>query len=90
MYLLDEPTTGLHLADIDRLLQGPNGLVDTGHPVVVIEHNPGVIETADHVIDLGPGGGHGGGKLIASGTPEEVAAGEESYVGRFLAGLLTA
>src|SRR3954464_14434374 len=90
LYLLDEPTTGLHFADIDRLLQSLNRLVDTGHSVVVIEHNLDVIKTADHVIDLGPEGGHNGGQLIASGTPEEVAACKESHTGRFLAELLTA
>ncbi len=90
LYILDEPTTGLHFADIDRLLQSLNRLVETGHSVVVIEHNLDVIKTADHVIDLGPEGGHNGGQLIASGTPEEVAACEASHTGRFLAELLTA
>jgi excinuclease ABC subunit A len=90
LYILDEPTTGLHFADIDRLLQSLNRLVDTGHSVVVIEHNLDVIKTADHVIDLGPEGGHNGGQLIACGTPEEVAACQASYTGRFLAELLTA
>jgi excinuclease ABC subunit A len=90
LYILDEPTTGLHFADIDRLLQSLNRLVDTGHSVVVIEHNLDVIKTADYVIDLGPEGGHNGGQLIASGTPEEVAACQASYTGRFLAELLAA
>src|SRR5439155_6949340 len=90
LYILDEPTTGLHFADIDRLLQSLNRLVESGHSVVVIEHNLDVIKTADHVIDLGPEGGHNGGQLIASGTPEEIAACKESYTGRFLAGLFTA
>src|SRR3954452_1593563 len=90
LYILDEPTTGLHFADIDRLLESLNRLVDHGHSVVVIEHNLDVIKTADLVIDLGPGGGHKGGELIAAGTPEEVAACAESYTGRFLAELLTA
>jgi excinuclease UvrABC ATPase subunit len=76
--------------DIDRLLQSLNRLVDTGHSVVVIEHNLDVIKTADHVIDLGPEGGHNGGQLIACGTPEEVAACQASYTGRFLAELLNA
>ncbi len=88
LYILDEPTTGLHFADIDRLLESLNRLVDTGHSVVVIEHNLDVIKTADHVIDLGPEGGHNGGQLIASGTPEEVAACKASYTGTFLAKLL--
>ncbi len=90
LYILDEPTTGLHFADIDRLLQSLDRLVDAGHSVVVIEHNLDVIKTADHVIDLGPEGGQNGGQLIACGTPEEVAACKESHTGRFLAELLTA
>jgi excinuclease ABC subunit A len=90
LYILDEPTTGLHFADIDRLLQSLNRLVDTGHSVVVIEHNLDVIKTADHVIDLGPEGGHNGGQLIVCGTPEEVAACQASYTGRFLVELLSA
>ena len=85
LYILDEPTTGLHFADIDRLLQSLNLLVDNGHSVVVIEHNLDVIKTADYVIDLGPEGGHKGGELLACGTPEEVAACQKSYTGRFLA-----
>jgi excinuclease ABC subunit A len=88
LYILDEPTTGLHFADIDRLLGSLNRLVDTGHSVVVIEHNLDVIKTADHVIDLGPEGGHNGGELIACGTPEEVARCKASHTGRFLAGVL--
>ncbi len=85
LYILDEPTTGLHFADIDRLLESLNRLVDTGHSVVVIEHNLDVIKTADHVIDLGPEGGHKGGQLIASGPPEDIAACRKSHTGRFLA-----
>jgi excinuclease ABC subunit A len=85
LYILDEPTTGLHFADIDRLLASLNRLVDNGHSVVVIEHNLDVIKTADHVIDLGPEGGHKGGEIVAFGTPEEVAACAESYTGGFLA-----
>ncbi len=85
LYILDEPTTGLHFADIDRLLQSVNRLVDNGHSVVVIEHNLDVIKTADYVIDLGPEGGHKGGQLIVCGTPEEVAACKASSTGRFLA-----
>ena len=88
LYILDEPTTGLHFADIDRLLESLNRLVDNGHSVVVIEHNLDVIKTADHVIDLGPEGGHNGGQLIACGTPEEIAACKASYTGKFLAELL--
>jgi excinuclease ABC subunit A len=84
-YILDEPTTGLHFADIDRLLHSLNRLVDHGHSVVVIEHNLDVIKTADFVIDLGPEGGHNGGELIAAGTPEEIAACKASHTGRFLA-----
>ena len=89
LYILDEPTTGLHFADIQRLLDSLNRLVDAGHSVVVIEHNLDVIKTADHIIDLGPEGGHGGGRLLAQGTPEEVAKVKASYTGRFLKKLLT-
>ena len=88
LYILDEPTTGLHFADIDRLLESLNRLVDNGHSVVVIEHNLDVIKTADYVIDLGPEGGHKGGELIACGTPEEIAACKASYTGKFLADVL--
>ncbi|HZI51610.1 MAG TPA: excinuclease ABC subunit UvrA, partial [Terriglobia bacterium] len=88
LYILDEPTTGLHFADIDRLLKSLNRLVDNGHSVVVIEHNLDVIKTADHIIDLGPEGGHKGGELIACGTPEQVAACKASHTGRFLAEML--
>ncbi len=88
LYILDEPTTGLHFADIARLLESLNRLVDNGHSVVVIEHNLDVIKTADHVIDLGPEGGHNGGRLIAYGTPEEIAACAASHTGRFLTELL--
>jgi excinuclease ABC subunit A len=88
LYILDEPTTGLHFADIDRLLESLNRLVDNGHSVVVIEHNLDVIKTADYVIDLGPEGGHNGGQLIACGTAEEIAACKASYTGQFLAELL--
>jgi excinuclease ABC subunit A len=85
LYILDEPTTGLHFADIDRLLESLNRLVDNGHSVVVIEHNLDVIKTADYVIDLGPEGGHKGGELLACGTPEEIASQKRSHTGRFLA-----
>jgi excinuclease ABC subunit A len=84
LYILDEPTTGLHFADIDRLLDSLNRLVDNGHSVVVIEHNLDVIKTADYVIDLGPEGGHKGGELIVCGTPEQIAACMRSHTGRFL------
>ncbi len=84
MYLLDEPTTGLHLADVERLLESLNKLVDAGHSVLLIEHHLDVIKTADHVIDLGPDGGHAGGRIVISGTPEDVAACKASHTGRFL------
>ncbi len=84
VYILDEPTTGLHLADIERLLESLNRLVDAGHTVLLIEHHLDVIKTADHVIDLGPEGGHAGGKVVVTGTPEEVAACKASHTGRFL------
>jgi excinuclease ABC subunit A len=84
VYILDEPTTGLHLADVERLLQSLNRLVDAGHTVLLIEHHLDVIKTADHVIDLGPEGGQGGGRLLVAGTPEEVAACKASYTGSFL------
>ena len=88
VYILDEPTTGLHLADIARLLESLNRLVDAGHTVVVIEHHLDVIKTADHIIDLGPEGGHAGGEVVAAGTPEQIAACRASYTGRFLKGRL--
>jgi excinuclease ABC subunit A len=88
LYILDEPTTGLHFADIDRLLLSLNRLVDKGHTVVVIEHNLDVIKTADYIIDLGPEGGHKGGELLAYGTPEEVTKSPRSYTGSFLKRLL--
>ncbi len=84
VYILDEPTTGLHFEDIRRLLDVLHRLVDKGNTVIVIEHNLDVIKTADHLIDLGPEGGVGGGRLVAAGTPEEVAAAPESYTGKFL------
>jgi excinuclease ABC subunit A len=88
LYLLDEPTTGLHFADTDKLLQVLSRLCDAGNSVVVIEHNMDVIKSADHIIDLGPDGGDGGGLVVAEGTPEKVAKCAESYTGKFLAGLL--
>jgi excinuclease ABC subunit A len=87
-YILDEPTTGLHFEDIRRLLGVLDRLVAAGNTVVVIEHNLDVIKTADHVIDIGPEGGDGGGRIVATGTPEEVAPVKESYTGRFLTELL--
>jgi excinuclease ABC subunit A len=84
LYILDEPTTGLHLADVQRLLESLNRLVDAGHTVMLIEHHLDVIKTADHVIDLGPEGGHAGGEVVATGTPEEIAACKASHTGRFL------
>jgi excinuclease ABC subunit A len=84
VYILDEPTTGLHLADIERLLESLNKLVDAGHTVLLIEHHLDVIKTADHVIDLGPEGGHAGGEVVATGTPEQIAACKASHTGRFL------
>jgi excinuclease ABC subunit A len=84
VYILDEPTTGLHLADVERLLESLNKLVDAGHTVLLIEHHLDVIKTADHVIDLGPEGGHAGGEVVVTGTPEQVAACKASHTGRFL------
>jgi excinuclease ABC subunit A len=87
IYILDEPTTGLHFADVHKLLDVLQRLVDTGNTVIVIEHNLDVIKSADHIIDLGPEGGAGGGKLVASGTPEEVARVKKSYTGQALKAL---
>ena len=84
LYILDEPTTGLHFADIERLLQVLQRLVDNGNSVVVIEHNLDVIKTADWLIDLGPEGGEGGGEILIAGTPETVAGEPRSYTGKFL------
>jgi excinuclease ABC subunit A len=88
LYILDEPTTGLHFEDTHKLLDVLNKLVDQGNTVVIIEHNLDVIKSADYVIDLGPEGGDGGGRIVALGTPEEVARSRESFTGRFLAGVL--
>ncbi|WP_370323246.1 excinuclease ABC subunit UvrA [Henriciella pelagia] len=85
LYILDEPTTGLHFGDVRKLLEVLHELVDTGTTVVVIEHNLDVIKTADHIIDIGPEGGDGGGRIVATGTPEDVAAVEDSWTGKFLA-----
>jgi excinuclease ABC subunit A len=88
LYILDEPTTGLHFHDIKQLLQVLHTLRDHGNTIVVIEHNLDVIKTADWIIDLGPEGGDQGGRLVAAGTPETIATHPESYTGRFLAPLL--
>ena len=88
IYILDEPTTGLHFADIAKLLEVLQELVDGGNTVIVIEHNLDVIKTADHIIDIGPEGGDGGGQVVATGTPEQVAANAHSHTGRYLAPLL--
>ena len=89
IYILDEPTTGLHTADVSHLINVLSTLVDTGNTVVVIEHNLDVIKTADHIIDLGPEGGKGGGTIVAEGTPEEVARVEASYTGQYLKKILS-
>ena len=88
IYVLDEPTTGLHFEDIRKLLEVLQGLVDKGNTVIVIEHNLDVIKNADWIVDMGPEGGNGGGRVIAEGTPEQVAEVEESHTGRFLAPVL--
>ena len=88
LYILDEPTTGLHVDDIDRLLQVLHRLVDSGESVLVIEHNLDVIKTADYLFDLGPEGGNGGGTIVATGTPEEVVKVEGSYTGQYLKPIL--
>nr|WP_242686198.1 excinuclease ABC subunit UvrA [Aeromicrobium sp. IC_218] len=88
MYVLDEPTTGLHFEDIRKLLEVLHRLVDQGNSIIVIEHNLDVIKTADHIIDMGPEGGSGGGQVVVTGTPEKVAGTPDSHTGRFLAPLL--
>jgi excinuclease ABC subunit A len=88
LYILDEPTTGLHFEDVRKLLEVLHRLVETGNTVVVIEHNLDVIKTADWVIDLGPGGGVNGGRIVVEGTPETVAATPESFTGQYLKPLL--
>jgi excinuclease ABC subunit A len=88
IYILDEPTTGLHFADIQKLMDVLQRLVDAGNTVLIIEHNLDVIKMADHLIDLGPEGGAGGGEIVATGTPEEVARVTRSYTGQFLRKML--
>jgi excinuclease ABC subunit A len=88
LYILDEPTTGLHMADVDKLLLMLHALVDAGNSMVVIEHNLDVIKNADHIIDMGPEGGAAGGKVLATGTPEQIAKVKESYTGQFLKHML--
>ena len=88
VYILDEPTTGLHSADVHKLIEVLQKLVDNGNTVIVIEHNLDVIKTADHIIDLGPEGGDKGGKIVACGTPEEVAKCKKSYTGQYLKKIL--
>ncbi len=89
LYILDEPTTGLHFEDIRKLLRCCTACVDAGNTVLVIEHNLDVIKSADHVIDLGPEGGAGGGQILAEGTPEEVAQVKASYTGQYLKQMLS-
>ena len=83
-YILDEPTTGLHIADVEKLLSVLNMLVDQGNTVLVIEHNLDVVKVADHIIDLGPEGGDKGGEIVACGTPEEISKIKKSYTGQYL------
>ena len=84
LYILDEPTTGLHIADVHKLVDILQRLVDTGNTIVVIEHNLDLIKTADNIIDLGPEGGDNGGEVVGTGTPEEIVKNEKSYTGKFL------
>ena len=84
LFIFDEPTTGLHFHDIKKLLESFNALLQRGHTIVIIEHNMDVIKCADHLIDLGPEGGKEGGRIVITGTPEQVAACPESYTGQFL------
>ena len=84
LYILDEPTTGLHIADVHKLIEILQRLVDTGNTIIVIEHNLDLIKTADNIIDIGPEGGDKGGEIIAIGTPEQVMKNDKSYTGKFL------
>ena len=88
LYVLDEPTTGLHMADVDKLNQVLAQLADAGNTLIIIEHNLDVIKTADYIIDMGPEGGDGGGQVVATGTPEAVAQCPGSYTGQFIKGIL--
>ena len=88
LYILDEPTTGLHFEDVNKLLTVLNELVGTGNTMIIIEHNLDVVKTADHVIDIGPEGGDGGGQIVGTGTPEDIAKVKESWTGRFLKPML--
>ena len=87
-YILDEPTTGLHMADVHKLIEVLQRLVDAGNTVLVIEHNLDVIKVADYIVDLGPEGGSGGGQIVACGTPEQIAACPESFTGQYLKKML--
>ena len=89
VYILDEPTTGLHFADVHRLVEILQRLSDGGNTVIVIEHNLEVIKTADYIIDIGPEGGDGGGTIVTAGTPEEIVQCEQSYTGKYLRKLIT-
>jgi excinuclease ABC subunit A len=88
LYILDEPTTGLHMADVHKLIEILNRLVDGGNSMIIIEHNLDVIKVADHIIDLGPEGGDNGGTIIATGTPEQIVKCKDSYTGQFLKKML--
>ena len=88
LYILDEPTTGLHFEDVRKLLEVLHELVDQGNSVVVIEHNLDVVKTADHIIDIGPEGGDGGGRIVAEGTPQKIAEIPASHTGHYLKTLL--
>ncbi len=88
LYILDEPTTGLHFEDVKKLLEVLHELVEQGNTMVVIEHNLDVVKTADWILDFGPEGGDGGGRIVAQGTPEQVAASPDSWTGRYLAEVL--
>ena len=84
MYILDEPTTGLHIADVHKLVDILQRLVDTGNSIIVIEHNIDLIKTCDYIVDLGPEGGDAGGEVVGVGTPEQIKKNDKSYTGKFL------